>query len=202
MTNNSNHTNKSQDPSVDRDSQNSYIDIGYHKFFIPVMGTGFTTDPPLKIAKDGISSVISIIDDILIEQMRKHYTSVYDKPYQPIPRNEDDSRVKRISAYLNLVHDQVQTQIEAVRSNPFEPGSDITRYFELIPSGPLKSAYDSMLSCTSPETKLKLQTELRQKVVAGQIDVNIMTRVNQAQRKESDPNPGRQEENAQPFRCR
>ena len=29
-----------------------------HKFYIPVMGTGFTTDTPLKVARYGISSVV------------------------------------------------------------------------------------------------------------------------------------------------
>jgi len=30
-----------------------------HSFHIPVMGTGFTIDTPLKVARYGISSVIS-----------------------------------------------------------------------------------------------------------------------------------------------
>ncbi len=34
------------------------------------MGTGFTIDTPIKVAKYGISSVISLVDDVLIEQMR------------------------------------------------------------------------------------------------------------------------------------
>lgn len=185
MNNNSKRSDRPQDPSTPQDVNNSYIDLGYHDFFIPVMGTGFTTDTPIRIAKYGISSVISIADDILIEQLRQYYFNVGNQPYQPILKSEDDFRVKRICSYLNLVHDLVQTQMQDVRSNPFEPGSDITRYFEMIPTGPMKSAYDSMLACSSPETKLELQTELRQKVIAGQIDVNIMTRVNQGQRKEN-----------------
>ena len=36
------------------------------------MGTGFTIDTPLKVAHLGISSVISIIDDVLVEKMRKY----------------------------------------------------------------------------------------------------------------------------------
>ena len=31
-----------------------------HNFYIPVMGTGFTIDTPLKVAKYGISSVVSL----------------------------------------------------------------------------------------------------------------------------------------------
>ena len=42
-----------------------------HKFHIPVMGLAFTIDTPLKVAQYGISSVISIMEDRLIEMMRK-----------------------------------------------------------------------------------------------------------------------------------
>ena len=42
-----------------------------HSFHIPVMGTGFMIDAPLRVAKYGISSVISLVDDVLIEQMRQ-----------------------------------------------------------------------------------------------------------------------------------
>ena len=40
-----------------------------HTFHIPVMGTGFTIDTPLRVAKYGITTVISLVDDLLIEQM-------------------------------------------------------------------------------------------------------------------------------------
>ena len=45
----------------------------YHKFHIPVMGLGFTIDTPVKIARYGINSAISIVEDNLIEQMREFY---------------------------------------------------------------------------------------------------------------------------------
>ena len=44
---------------------------GGHSFHIQVMGTGFTIDTPLRLAKYGISSVIPIEDDVLVEQVRK-----------------------------------------------------------------------------------------------------------------------------------
>ena len=37
-----------------------------HTFHIPVMGTAFTADTPLKVAQYGIDSVVSIVDDVLI----------------------------------------------------------------------------------------------------------------------------------------
>ena len=42
-----------------------------HSFHVPVMGIAFTIDTPIKIAKYGISSVISIVDDIIIEKMNE-----------------------------------------------------------------------------------------------------------------------------------
>ena len=74
-----------------------------HTFHIPVMGTGFTIDTPLRVARYGISSVISLVDDGLIEQMRKLHCGRFGEPYQEIPAGEQDSRARRITAYLNFV---------------------------------------------------------------------------------------------------
>ena len=41
-----------------------------HQFHIPVMGLSFTIDSPVKVARYGIASTISIIEDKLIEIMR------------------------------------------------------------------------------------------------------------------------------------
>ena len=46
----------------------------YHTFHIPVMGLGYTIDTPVKVARFGISSVISIIEDHLVERMREFHT--------------------------------------------------------------------------------------------------------------------------------
>ena len=52
----------------------------YHKFHIPVMGTGHSIDSPIRVAHLGISSVMSIVDDILIEKICKHYAQKYSIP--------------------------------------------------------------------------------------------------------------------------
>ena len=52
-----------------------------HKFHIPVMGLGFTIDTPLKVARFGISSVMSVVEDGIIEQMREFYSKVAGFPY-------------------------------------------------------------------------------------------------------------------------
>ena len=73
-----------------------------HKFHIPVLGLAYTIDTPVKVACYGISSVISIVENRLIEMMRKHYYPTIGIEYQPISPHEDDFRAKRITDYLNL----------------------------------------------------------------------------------------------------
>jgi hypothetical protein len=148
-----------------------------HTFHIPVMGTGFSIDTPLRVAKYGISSVMSLVDDTLIEQMRKHHCDKQGLPYKAITRDHDDCRAERITAYLNLVDRLVQQQVISLQASPFENGSDITRYFEMLPESSLKQAYRDMQATRGADEKAQQQEALRQQVVPGSIDVNIMTKL-------------------------
>ena len=113
-----------------------------HTFHIPVMGIAFTIDTPIKVARFGISSVISIVEDRLIEMMRKHYYPFINKEYIPISTHEHDYRAKRITDYLNLVNTIVQNQVEKLKSEAFEKGSEIVKYFEMLPeTSSLKKVY-------------------------------------------------------------
>ena len=141
------------------------------------MGTGFTIDTPIRIAKLGISSVISIIDDMLMEQMRKYHAERVGEPYEEIPRKSKDSRVRRIREYLNLVHRIVNREMDSLRKSPFEPGSDITRYYDMLPDSPLKDEYLKMLNEKDLGHRERMQDELRDKAVPGSVDVNIMTKI-------------------------
>jgi hypothetical protein len=141
------------------------------------MGTGFTIDTPLRVAKYGISSVIPLVDDVLTEQVRKFHCEKHGEPYEKITNQDQDARAKRITAYLNLVDRLVRPQVEALQASPFEDGSEITRYFEMLPETPLKRAYDEMLATTEPEAKARMQEDLRKQAVPGSIDVNIMTKL-------------------------
>lgn len=149
-----------------------------HTFHIPVMGTGFTVDTPAKVAKYGISSVISLVDDTMIEEMRKYYCGIIGDKYEPIKKFEDDYRARRITAYLNLLDKIVKTDFERVRSSNFEPNSEITKYFELLKDGSaLKILYGQMLSEQDIDIKKGLQKELKSRMEPGSIDVNIMTKL-------------------------
>lgn len=148
-----------------------------HTFHIPVMGTGFTIDTPLRVAKYGITSVISLVDDVLIEQMRQLHCKKAEESYEEIAGHDKDARARRITAYLNLVDYLVRQQVQALRASPFEEGSDITQYYEMLPETPLKSAYRQMLATENPTERTRKQDELRRFTVPGSIDVNIMTKL-------------------------
>ncbi len=154
------------------------IPVSPHSFHIPVMGLAFTVDSPVKVARYGISSVISIGEDRLIEMMRKHYYNVIGETYNAITKNDPEYRSKRICDYLNLINRIVHQQIEKVRSAAFEKGSEIVKYFEMLPeSSRLKQLYTSMMHTLNPNEKASIQAFLRSQIVAGSIDVNIMTKL-------------------------
>ena len=162
-----------------------------HHFHVPVMGTAFTIDTPIKVARFGISSVMSIGDDELCENMRHYYSGVYHIPYEPIKKWDPDYRARRITAYLDLAHDIVTSQVEAMKQMPFEPGNDLTKYFELLPdSSPLKATYATFMSTSDATQKASLDSTLRASIRAGSLDVNIMTKLDRSNRdREGNPLP-------------
>ena len=149
-----------------------------HKFHIPVMGLAFTIDTPVKVARFGISSVISIIEDRLVEMMRSYYYPTINKEYKPISTQEEDYRAKRITDYLNLVNTIVQAQVEKLKKAAFETGSDIVKYFEMLPEDSVvKKLYQQMIKAGSQQEKEKMESLLRSQIRPGSIDVNIMTKL-------------------------
>ena len=149
-----------------------------HTFHIPVLGLAFSIDSAVKVAQYGISSVMSIVDDELIERIRYYYCGQYQIPYHPIAKTEEDYRAKRITAYLNLVQFVVNRQITALKQQPFTESSEVTKYFQLLPdSHPSKPIYHAM----EIETNLAIKTELQDLLInylkPGDIDVNIMSKV-------------------------
>ncbi len=150
----------------------------YHKFHIPVMGLAYTIDSPIKVAQFGIASVMSIVEDRLIEMMRAHYYPTINKAYHPIGTHEDDYRAKRVTDYLNLVNTIVQGQIDKIKHAAFETGSEIVKYFEMLPEdSALKQLYRQMMQTDLPTEKSTLEAYLREQIKPGSIDVNIMTKL-------------------------
>lgn len=91
-----------------------------HTFHIPVMGLAYTIDTPVKVAHLGINSVISIVQDNLIEKMREYYYTFLKETYIPISIQAYDYRAKRITDYLNLVNRMVNQNLERVKESPLK----------------------------------------------------------------------------------
>jgi len=150
----------------------------FHSFHIPVMGIGFTIDTPVKVAHFGIDSVISIVDDIVIEQLREFYYGQLNLEFTAIGKKEEDFRAKRITDYLNLVNRMVQRKFEEIKSQNFEEDSELSKYFLLLPdASPLKQKYLQMLAETNARKKVEIQQELKTGMRCGSVDVNIMAKV-------------------------
>jgi len=155
--------------------------ISPHTFHIPVMGTGFSLDTPLRVGRFGISSVMSLVDDALVEKVRRHHATRAALPFAPIGTLEPDARARRITAWCNLVHDLLERQMTELRALPFAPGNDKTRYFELLPDeSPLRHAY--LAFCAMPEGPRRVLAgeELTRAMVPGSADVNIMTKLDRS----------------------
>lgn len=146
-----------------------------HSFHIPVMGIGFTIDTPLKVAQYGIDSVISLVDDILLEKMRKMYSNKFEIPYKEITNKIDDFRAKRITAYLNLIHDLADKKFEAFK-NSFEEKEGIDAYIDMLPEGgKIKTDFKKVIA--KKENLLEIKDWAIKNLKKGSIDVNIMTKV-------------------------
>lgn len=151
--------------------------ISSHLFHVPVMGLAFTIDSPIKVAKYGISSVISIMEDHLIEQMRECICIKENIKYEKISEKEHDYRAKRITAYLNLLNKIVKQQIEKITLEDFDSDYDINQYFKLLPETSVeKKIYQTLYLYNQEERKIVYQ-KLKSLIVPGSIDVNIMTKL-------------------------
>ncbi|MEJ2882390.1 hypothetical protein [Pedobacter sp. GR22-6] len=151
-----------------------------HTFHIPVLGLGYSIDTPLKIARFGISSVVSIVDDELTEQMRKFHTQLNGEVYVPIEKYTPDSRAKRITAYLNLLQKLVNKQLAGLKDS-FENNPDFITYFKLLPDDhQLKNDFLEMQTIKDEKHRSEALQILKNKILPGSIDVNIMAKVDKA----------------------
>ncbi|MCA0427971.1 MAG: hypothetical protein LCH37_11095 [Bacteroidetes bacterium] len=147
-----------------------------HSFHIPIMGIGFTIDTPFKVAPYGISSSISLVDDILIEKMRKFYCERFDKPYQAISSKMDDFRAKRITAYLNLMQELVDEKFRQLKVNIDHGRQELDKYLAMLPdSSSIKQNFNEFIA--KHQNSNELMNWLNENLVKGSIDVNIMTKL-------------------------
>jgi hypothetical protein len=162
-----------------------------HTFHIPVMGTSYTADTPARVAPFGISSVVSLVDDFLLERFRKIYAEEYKLKYEPIPQKEPDGRAKRITAYLNTLAEVVKIRFESIKKQPFFLKNEKAKYFEMLPTGHhLRVLYLKLMGMKDAPAKEREEIEatLTHSMVEGSIDVNIMVKLDRLP-----PNPNGKE---------
>ena len=149
--------------------------INPHSFHIPVLGIGYSIDTPVKVAHLGISSVISLLDDILMEKLREFYSQKFDLPFQAISDKIDDFRAKRITAYLNMVDKIARSKFEELKATYDQKSSEFSRYIELLQdSSVLKQKFEQL---KQDWDKLDVREWIHDNLSMGSIDVNIMTKV-------------------------
>lgn len=159
-----------------------------HTFHIPVMGTGFTLDTPLKVAPYGMDSVVSIVDDVLIENLRKAYCEKFEIPYQAITDKIEDFRAKRITSYLNLLQDLAEEKFKQIKDSTLETSKEIRAYFNMLPeSSSLKQQFHELTANNT--TWQEIKNWANQHLSMGSIDVNIMTKLDKVNYKKGEKLP-------------
>ncbi len=157
-----------------------------HNFHIPVMGVAYTIDTPLKVAHYGIDSVISLVDNVLLEKLRKVYSEQFNLPYKEISQKAEDYMAKRITSYLNLINKLSTEKFEELKNNYEDKKTEIADYFEMLPdSSQLKKEFKNKLQQNAGDLKQWVQEHLHM----GSIDVNIMTKVDKENYKDGEKLP-------------
>jgi hypothetical protein len=159
-----------------------------HSFHIPVLGVGFSMDTPVNVAPFGISSVISLVDDSLMETIREFYCKKFDLPFTAISKKVDDHRAKRITSYLNTMEEVVTQKVESLKASLLNVGGELEKYYDMLPeASELKAKFNNLGFKKSVSEELKKW--VNEKLPVGSIDVNIMTKLDQANKKDGEELP-------------
>ncbi|MCA6065952.1 hypothetical protein JI747_002100 [Chryseobacterium sp. RG1] len=148
-----------------------------HNFHIPVMGLAYTIDSPIRVAQYGISSVVSIIDDEIIEKMKNFYSKKFNLNYSGISTKIDDYRAKRITDYLDMMDDIVSEKFEAFKEEISKNKTALKNFMEMLPgASELKNGLQHFLNQKEDITS-SIKNFIETHLSPGNIDVNIMTKV-------------------------
>lgn len=148
-----------------------------HTFHIPVMGLAYTIDSPIRVAQYGISSVVSIADDDLIEKMRNFYSTKFNLPYEEITQKFHDYRAERITSYLNLLDKIVKQKFESFKTELAESKTTLENFMSMLPnSSDIKKGFQNLLE-DGISFKENIQHYIESHLSPGNIDVNIMTKL-------------------------
>ena len=159
-----------------------------HTFHIPVMGTAFTADTPLKVSQFGIDSVIALADDVLLERLRKVYADKNNLQYEEIKNNTKDYRADRITSYLNLVNKLANQKYEEYTTATKEKVEALKTFFSTFPdTSQLKKEFNKLTD--KYFNIVEISTWLKENLNMGSIDVNIMTKVDKPNFFKDEPLP-------------
>lgn len=148
-----------------------------HTFHIPVMGLAYTIDSPIRVAQYGISSVVSIIDDDLIEKMNAFYSEKFKIPYKEITEKIHDYRAERVTSYLNLMDTIVKDKFEKFKAELAESKQALENYIAMLPNkSEIKKGLQNLID-DGIAFKDTIKNYLEENLSPGEIDVNIMTKV-------------------------
>lgn len=148
-----------------------------HNFHIPVMGLAYTIDSPVRVAQYGISSVVSIIDDEIIEKMKNFYNAKFNLNYASISNRVEDYRAKRITAYLDMMDDIVNEKFEAFKEEISKNKTALMNFLEMLPNtSELTTGLQNLLNQKDGITS-SIKNFIEKHLSPGSIDVNIMTKV-------------------------
>jgi hypothetical protein len=147
-----------------------------HTFHIPVMGIGYTIDSPVRVAQYGISSVVSLVDDMLMEKMREFHCKKFGFQFKGISEKVEDFRAKRITSYLNTMDTIVKAKFEELKKSFQEKGSELDKYIEMLPDfSQVKQKFHEFVENHRPQKDLSQW--INENLFPGNIDVNIMTKL-------------------------
>lgn len=147
-----------------------------HSFHIPVLGVGYSIDTPINVAHLGISSVISLVDDALMESVREFYSEKFDIPFKAISKKVEDFRAKRITSYLNMVDEIVKRKVVELKATAMQAGSELEKYINMLPdASEIKARFN--LAEMGKQASDEFSKWLNEKLHIGSVDVNIMTKL-------------------------
>lgn len=145
-----------------------------HKIHIPVMGICYTADTPIRVAHLGITSVISLVDDGLLEEYRMAYAERLGLDLG----SPQTTRIGRIRSYLDFVADEVERKFTHLCACRFDGGSDKDLYFLMLPlDSRLRVEYDGIFAKTGT-ARIAAEAALTEKMEPGEIQANIMVGLN------------------------
>ena len=148
-----------------------------HNFHIHEMGLTYKIDNPIRVSQFGISSVVSIIDDEIVERMRDFYSKKFNFDFTAISIKSEDHRAERITAYLDMMDEIVTKKFKDFKEEISKNTETLKQFIGMLPStSGLKDGLQNILN-KKDNLAESIKNFIDNNFTPGEIDVNIMTKV-------------------------